>query len=80
MMPDEAEDKANTNAAPHEETIGEEVQHFNADATKVADAVTHLEKWVVDHLHNSPVSQNTDVMNRIRANIEAIKREIQNVL
>ena len=79
MMPDEAEDQVELKQtdAPDD--------GVNAGGTQAAPVEQHpsiaaLEAWVKEHLHNSAVSQNTDVMNRIRANIEAIKREIQNIL
>jgi len=37
-----------------------------------------IEAWFVKHMHNSPVSQQTTIMNHVRQAVDALKVDLKN--
>lgn len=47
------------------------------EQTTYEKATAGLEKWLVKHVHNSNVSQDTDRFNRVRTLVAQLKKEIE---
>jgi hypothetical protein len=35
-----------------------------------------IDRWFVDTMHNSPVSRATDILNHVRASVDALKQRL----
>jgi hypothetical protein len=73
-MPKESQQVADpqpTDAAPPpaSETAPQQASH--------ATLLALIEKWFVDHLHNSPASRDTLIFNHVRQAVEELKRRIE---
>lgn len=49
------------------------------DDEQKPSAADALEAWLVEHIHNTAVAQDTPRYSRVRALVEQIKREIQDL-
>jgi hypothetical protein len=39
-----------------------------------------IDRWFVDTMHNSPVSRATDILNHVRASVDALKQRLAALL
>ena len=52
----------------------DELDHATAVAQAVAQNLDEkIDAWFDEHMHNSPVSRDTDVLNHVRAGVEKLK-------
>lgn len=42
----------------------------------LSDTCAKIEAWFSRHIHDSPVSRNTEVYNHVRAAVDALKKEL----
>lgn len=43
---------------------------------RLRDIEAQIESWFVETMHNSPVSQATEIFNHVRASVDALKQRL----
>ena len=43
---------------------------------RLRDIEDQIDRWFVETMHNSPVSRATDILNHVRASVDALKQRL----